>query len=245
MRVSLEITPRDLDTVEREVAVAREFLPLVNTINIPDIVRFDVRSWDACCVARSQFEQTIPHLRAMDFDPDVPLPIAQLLDDFGMHEVLVVNGDKPVKEERPVYDNNSVCMIQKLKREMPHIRVYAAIDPYRNGLMAERDYVLQKLDAGADGFFTQPFFDVRLMEIYADMLPDVEIFWGVTPILTEGSKGYWERVNQVIFPADMQLTMEWNRWYAQAAFDFARAQNDNIYFMPIRADLREWLDGIL
>ncbi len=49
--------------------------------------------------------------------------------------------------------------------------IYAGLDPYRDSLQSELNYTNEKLEAGADGLFTQPFFDLRWMEIYADHLP--------------------------------------------------------------------------
>ncbi len=64
-------------------------------------------------------------------------------------------------------------------------------------------------------------------------------------MLTEKSRNYWETVNRVVFPRDYALTLENNRQFAQAALDFARASEGHIYFMPIRADIKAYLHGIL
>jgi methylenetetrahydrofolate reductase (NADPH) len=64
-----------------------------------------------------------------------------------------------------------VQLVRAIKAALPHVEVYAALDPYRNPLVRERDYALEKLEAGASGLFTQPFFDLRLMGVYRDLLP--------------------------------------------------------------------------
>jgi predicted CoA-binding protein len=111
------------------------------------------------------------------------------------------------------------------------------VDPYRKNIREELDYIKRKKDAGADGFFTQPFFDLRLMDIYAELLEGSEIFWGVSPVTGEKSVNYWETKNNVVFPKDFEPTLAWNIDFAQKALAYTEKTNTNIYFMPIRTDL--------
>ena len=245
MRVSVELIPRDQDALEAQLAEVAEHLPRVDTVNIPDILRFPLRSWVGCAIAARRFAHAIPHLRAMDVDLQAPFPHAQLFMEHGIDEVLVVAGDAPADMAHPVYGSSSVDVVRKLSREHPELRVYAAVDPYRQGFLRELDYVQRKLDAGARGLFTQPFFDVRLMEIYAELLPDVPVFWGVTSVTSERSARYWRTRNQAIFPRGFRPTLAWNRTFAAEAFAFAEGRADNIYFMPIRSGVRDYLEGIL
>lgn len=83
------------------------------------------------------------------------------------------------------------------------------------------------------------------MEIYHDLLPGIEIFWGVSPVMSVRSKDYWDNLNNAIFPPDFEPTLEWNRRFARQALEFARQTDSNLYFMPIRVDLVEYLDCIL
>ena len=66
-RVSIELVPRSVESLEADLVRVRQRLPSVDTLNIPDLLRFDLRSWDACAIARGEFERAIPHVRAMDF----------------------------------------------------------------------------------------------------------------------------------------------------------------------------------
>ena len=245
MRVSVELVPRDLEALETQLAEVERYLPRVDTINIPDVLRFPLRSWSGCTFASTRFPHAIPHLRAMDIDLDAPFPHASLFVEHGIDEVLVVAGDAPADMAHPVYGSSSVDVIRKLSREHPELAVYAAVDPYRQGFLREREYVQRKLEAGASGLFTQPFFDLRLMEIYADLLPAVPLFWGVTSVMSERSERYWRTRNRAIFPPDFQPTLAWNRAFAAEAYAFARARGDNIYFMPIRSSVRAYLEGIV
>jgi len=100
------------------------------------------------------------------------------------------------------------------------------------------------MDEGVEGFFSQPFFDLRLMEIYAEKLHNFEIFWGISPVITHKSKSYWESRNRAYFPKGFEPTMDWNLDFANKAMDFCRQTNGNIYMMPIRVNLEEYLSGI-
>ena len=242
---SIELVPRDCESLQQEMQLVRKHFPAIDTINIPDLLKFSLRSWQACAQARSLFTHAIPHLRAIDFNLDKPFPLVETLRAGGIDAVLVIAGDQPQDMSRRVYRTSTIELIRTLKKLMPELTVYAGIDPYRDGIKTELDYVKRKLDAGADGFFTQPFFDLRLMEIYHDLLSGLEVFWGISPVLSERSKDYWDNLNNAIFPPDFEPTLAWNRQLAKDAMAFSRQRNASLYFMPIRVDLVAYLQGIL
>lgn len=244
MRVSLELVPRDEEGLREELALIKSQFPSINTINIPDLTRFDLRSWEATSLSKPFFNDSIPHIRAMDFDAREPFRISEFLDRHHITEVLVVTGDAPKNSSHEVYPTTCIDLISKIKREHPHMKVYSAIDPYRDSIRKEYDYVQRKLEAGADGFFTQPFFDLRLMELYSEMLNGSDIFWGVSPVISDKSKKYWETRNHVVFPMDFQPTLEWNIEFSRRALAYTEQTNSNIYFMPIKVDLTAYFDGV-
>ena len=244
-QISIELVPRDAESLNAEMQLVRRSFPVIDTINIPDLLKFELRSWDACSLARQHFPHAIPHLRAIDFDLAKPFPLADRLRAAGIDRVLVIAGDLPQDMSRRVYRTSSIDLIRSLRRQVPELRIYAGIDPYRSGVKEELDYLQRKLDAGADGFFTQPFFDLRLMAIYRDLLPDLDIFWGVSPVVSRRSKDYWENLNNAVFPPDFQPTLEWNRGFARQALDFCRETGASMYFMPIRVDPLAYLTDLL
>jgi methylenetetrahydrofolate reductase (NADPH) len=124
---------------------------------------------------------------------------------------------------------------------MKDIKVYAAIDQYRSSIKKELEYTQLKVDAGADGFFTQPFFDIRLMDMYMEYLCDTEVYWGISPVISERSTNYWEIKNNVVFPKSFQHNLEWNIDFAKKVLDFASKTNTNAYFMPIKIDIDNYL----
>jgi methylenetetrahydrofolate reductase (NADPH) len=244
-KIFIELVPRDRESLQQEMQLVRKNFPTIDTINIPDLLKFSFRSWDACIQAKKLFPHTIPHLRAIDFDLSKPFPLVETFKQNGIDSVLVIAGDQPQDMSRRVFRTSSIELIRAIKEQMPDLKVYAGIDPYRSGIKNELDYVKRKLNAGAEGFFTQPFFDLRLMEIYHDLLAGLNVFWGISPVMSVRSKDYWDNLNNAIFPPDFEPTMEWNRNFARKALEFSRRTDSSLYFMPIRVDLVEYLEGIL
>lgn len=243
--ISIELVPRNETSLRKELELVRSHFPNIGRINIPDILRFAMRSWQGCRIAGETFPKTIPHLRAIDFDPNQPLPIGPDICREEVEAVLVITGDLPQDMSHKCYRTNCLEMIRRLKRDLPQVTIYAGMDPYRNGIKEEIDYIRAKQDAGAEAFFTQPFFDLRLMEIYQGFMQNCTVYWGISPVLTDNSQNYWENKNNAIFPPDFEPTLDWNRDFARKALQFARDNGGNAYFMPIRTDIAAYLDGIL
>ena len=245
MHVSIELVPRSEDYLVQQLDSIQANLPTVNAINIPDLTRMDMRSWEGCGIAKPWYDLRIPHIRAVDLAVDEPLPMLDYLAENRIEELLVVTGDIPASGIEDGRYKSSLPLIKRIKKEHPHLKVYAALDPYRQSFIDEIAYARTKVDCGVDGFFTQPFFDLRLMGIYGELLGDVTVFWGVSPVLTERSHRYWVKRNRAIFPNHFNCSMAWNREFARHALDFAHQRSDHIYFMPVKVDAAEYLCGIV
>lgn len=250
MIVSLEVVPRDRETLAASVKTALAF-PEISLINVPDLTRFSLRSWEACGIiadvqaenAASRSLPTMPHMRAIDFDLHESIPHR---DAFrGIDRILVIAGDLPKGgEAHKTYPTETTAFIRKLKAEMPELKVYAAFDPYRSNIRYELDYLKAKEDAGAEGFMSQPFFDIRLLEIYAEYLEGKDVYWGVSPVLSASSRNYWESRNRAIFPRSFTPDLSWNVDFGRQVLDFCRNNGFNLYLMPIRVDLETYLAGL-
>ncbi|GBR11759.1 methylenetetrahydrofolate reductase [Gluconobacter frateurii] len=243
MRVSVELVPRSEEALFEDVSVVRKVLPSVDLLNIPDLLRFDLRSDEAAArVNRASGLTVIPHIRAIDIAPNAPLPGA---DRPELNSVLVVAGDPlPAGSNRVAYPNTSAQIIERYRREAPHLDVYAVFDPYRRAPWQELDDVARKKDAGACGFFTQPLFDLHMLQLSMDWLRDDTVFWGISPVLGERSRRYWERVNHVVFPKDYDDTLDGNIRLARQMLTLVREKNDNTYLMPLKVDLASYLGGL-
>lgn len=251
MRVSIELVPRDPASLGRQLDATLALGARVAAVNLPDLLRFALRSHDASLLAREALAgagrdvAVLPHVRAMDVPLDRPWAPAERLDAAGIREVVVVQGDPPDDMRHELSGATSVQVIAKLRDAWPHWRIYAALDPYRQSIAAERDYALRKLDAGADGFFTQPFFDLRLLAAWRDLMPDVPIFWGSTSVTSERSMRYWVSRNRAVFPNGFEPTLAWHRRFAAELLEHARGDGLDVYFMPIRVSIAEWLQDAL
>lgn len=244
MRISIELVPRDAQTIVSQLTYIKQHFPAVDSVNFPDLLRYEMRSWECCSFSKPYYDHLIPHLRAIDVNLADPQPLFAVLRENQVREVLVVAGDPPQDMSKRVYPTTSLELIKKCKAKMPGLKVYAGVDPYRSSLRGEMETIKRKIDAGADGFFTQPFFDMRFMEIYSEFLQGQVVFWGISPVTSEKSLLYWETKNNMVFPKKFSPTLRWNVEFARAALKFCRDTHQNIYFMPIRNDVFSYLEGI-
>ena len=244
-RISVELVPRDEDSLRQELSLLAKFKDKVDVVNIPDLLRFPIRSWQGAAIAQESFPASMPHIRAMDVDLDKELTMTAYLREHNIREVLVIEGDPPQDMMHEVYPTNSVDVIWKFRKEMPEVKVYAGIDQYRGSMAQELYRIKRKLQAGAAGFFTQPFFDMRYLEVYADMLQGLEVYWGVSPVMSARSQSYWERKNNVVFPHAFEPTLEWSVDFAKKVMAYAEREKANVYLMPIKTNLEAYLAGVL
>ena len=160
--------------------------------------------------------------------------------------MLVVSGDDADYFTHHTYPVDAVDVIRRFRAELPHVTVYAGLDPYRQGIAQEIRYLERKLSAGAAGIFTQPFFDTSLMTAWAKVLPaGMPVWWGATTVTSPGAIGYWRRRNLVAFPTDFEPTLDWQRDFARKAIDFAREREQHVYLMPVRTSVVDYLAGVL
>lgn len=247
MRVAVELVPRDTESLARQLDEVRS-LDAVDAVNVPDLAHFRWRAWEAALYVNERHPQRwrcVPHVRAMDVELDTPWQPLTPLTAAGVDELLVVTGDAPSDMAHRVTGATAIEVIRALKASRPDLKVYAALDPYRAGFAAELDYAHRKLEAGADGFFTQPFFDLRLMAVWRELLPGVKVFWGVTSVTSERSQRYWLTRNRAVFPDGFEPTLAWHRSFAADALEFAARHDADIYFMPIRVSIHDWLGELL
>ncbi|MCI6158517.1 MAG: methylenetetrahydrofolate reductase [Selenomonadaceae bacterium] len=243
-RVSIELVPRDEETLRAELALVEKYKDQVDVINVPDLLRFETRSWEGAAISQEVFPTAMPHIRAMDIDLNRELPMKAYLREHHIREVLVIQGDPPQDMTHEVYPTQTTDVIWKFGREMPEVKVYAGIDQYRSSMYDELYRIKRKIQAGAKGFFTQPFYDMRYLSLYADMLQGTEVYWGVSPVMTARSKSYWERKNKVVFPPEFETSLDWAVAFTHRVMEFAEAHDGSLYVMPIKTNLEAYLDGV-
>jgi methylenetetrahydrofolate reductase (NADPH) len=244
-RISLEIVPRSEASFAEELKQVREEFSAIDTLNIPDILKFDVRIPEACDAAAPYFSSgIIPHIRAVSVNSEKPYPNTEFFSRNNINELLVILGDNPEIVSKSEHPCTSVELIKKIKKELPGMKVYAAVDQWRTTFPEEMEYVREKIDAGADGFFTQPFFDTHHMEKWIKALDGSHVFWGLAPVVRESSKDYWKNKNKVFFPSDFECTMEWNQSFARQVLGYSGSDKYHVYLCPITVNFAEYLKGI-
>lgn len=245
MQISIELVARSLAQVRAEALEVRASIPSICLLNVPDLLRFPVRSWEACSSLKHDFTEVIPHIRAMDFDLAGGRLTSEIIEKLELTSVLVVQGDAPLDLQHRTHPTSSVQVIRYLRQHFPKLRIYAAIDQYRSSFRKELEYAAQKIEVGANGFFTQPFFDSRMLGIYAEALAQTTtVFWGISPVLSETSRSYWENKNNAKFPRGFSTDLDTNVTVAREILETARYHGGNAYIMPIRADALSYLRAI-
>lgn len=243
--VYLELVPGAGKEWESTVKETLASYPFLSGINIPDIMRIPVRSADASLRLSRLGISAIPHIRAMDHDIPGALHLIGQLWENGVSSILIVSGDAPQNPSAICFSVSSEVLISAVKHAYPSMRVYAALDPYRQSVREELVYCKRKLDAGADGFFTQPFFDPRFAEIFLEQLTDTAVFLGIAPVTTENSMRYWVTTNNVVFPKAFSLTLDANAVLTKTVMSLATAYGQHIYLMPIKVPVKAYLDAVV
>lgn len=231
--ISFELVPRNIDSIKQQISCV-ENLKFIDSINVPDLKKLSIRSWDVNIDKKYNF---IPHIRAVDFNLKED-KLFKLIEEKNLKNILIISGES--KTNANPFNTNSVDVITAIKDKYPDIIVSAGFDQYRGSLKSEEQHIKDKLSAGVDYLMSQPFFDKNLIEVYMDIVPTKNIVLGISPVVTESSKSYWENINNVVFPKNFELTYDWNVNFANEVLEL----HSNIYFMPIVIDLKKYFGSI-
>lgn len=83
MNISFEIVPRSLAAFDEQYAFVQTLSGGINIINVPDIQRFDTRSWQlATRIDRDKY-RFIPHFRAIDFKIESG-ELFRIIEEYGL-----------------------------------------------------------------------------------------------------------------------------------------------------------------
>lgn len=242
--IFLELVPRDLIVLKKDSNQYLLEFESIQGINIPDIKRLPHRSIDVAKELLKESMTVMPHIRTQDHAIKTHLYNIEELYSQGLKHILFITGDAYTS---PFHDHHLVTpveLIKEVKKQFPKLNVYAGLDPYRQKTQIELDYANAKLDAGADGLFSQPFFDCNLARFYLNRFTHTQLFLGMSPVLTEKSKAYWEHTNHVIFPKEFNYTLDYNVNLAKELIKESKSFNQHVYLMPIKTDIRQYLSLI-
>lgn len=242
--ILVELVPRDLRSVTEDAQKILNEYPQVTGINVPDVLRLTNRSWQVAEHFMMKGIDVVPHIRSIDHSLETTVEQISSLTNKGLKKVLIVTGDPPQSLSVETHPITPMMVIEELKTKHPNLKVYCGLDPYRQSFREELAYCQQKIKAGADGFFTQPFFDPELARIYIEQLESVELFIGISPVTSEGSYNYWITRNNAIFPKNFGLSLEENCELSRRIISTATAYGKNSYLMPIKVDPHAYLNRL-
>ena len=77
-----------------------------------------------------------------------------------------------------------------------------------------------------------------------DMLDGMEVYWGVSPVMSAVSKSYWERKNNVVFPKSFETNLKWSIEYTKQVMELIDKMSGSLYLMPIKTNLEAYLAGV-
>ena len=243
--IFLELVHRQTQLLIQEATAALNQYPAITGINIPDVMRLPIRSHDACQSLLLHTNHVIPHIRAMDRSIEDACAIIEGLVQKGLSSILIISGDMPTNPSQIVHNISALELIKSIKKAFPKLFVYAGFDPYRASFKEELGYAHAKIEAGAQGFFTQPIFDTHLASIVLDQLAPYEVFLGTSPVLTHKSLQYWQVRNHVVFPRQFSIEPEHNWVLAKSMIEVATQANQHVYLMPITCSLTGYIEAVL
>lgn len=242
--IFLELVPRDLDNLLRLSKQSLDRHSLISGINIPDIKRVNIRSYEAVRYLLTHNIRCLPHIRSQDATVDDYITLIAPLVDLGLKELLIISGD-PIKPGiTPTYKSTVLDLVAELKSAFHSLTVYCGFDPYRQALDDEIRYANKKLSVGCDGLFSQPIFDVNFADTILSTFNHTRFFTGIAPVSTQASFEYWINVNKVTFPAEFKLDLDYNCKLAQDLIGLTTSFGQHCYLMPIRTPVSDYLHGV-
>jgi methylenetetrahydrofolate reductase (NADPH) len=241
--ISLELVPRTLEALKIDMESVLKTNYKLDRINIPDIKRLDWRSWEAAELLLDMGVMPIPHFRSQDFDAGEVVDVVRPLINKGIQEILIVSGDP--FEGQLKKGLTPIEMLGELKAEFPELKLFAGLDPYRTSWMDELKYCKEKLAAGFDALFSQPFFCEDLMNSWLKHFEPGQIYAGFAPVTSEKSIKYWQNVNKVPLLDGFDTSLIGNSKLANRLIKNVAQKGQGCYLMPIRVKASEFLNSLL
>lgn len=242
--IALELVPRTLETLLQESKDCLSRFP-ITTVNVPEIRTVALKSFESARMLLENGVPVTPHFRMVDRSLTELLDKLEALISLGLKQVLIIAGDPPKDVGFQPSGLTSVLAIREIRRIYPKLKIFAGLDPFRTSFREELDYARRKLDAGADGFYTQPFFSVGMLEQWMEQLPNAEVWYGIAPVLSEKSRLYWENTNKVVFPPDFTIDLEGNVRTGRALLKAIAQAKQRAYLMPVRVGAAEYVGSLL
>ena len=179
---------------------------------------------------------------------------------LGIHNILAVTGDPPVLGDYPqataVYDVDSIGLVKIVNKlnqgtdwagnsigSPTLFCVGVAVNPNADDLKREIDRFERKAEAGADFAFTQPMYDLKILEQFLQKVSHIKIpiFLGVLPLRSYKHAEFMHyEVPGINVPEKIRARMKQAKdqsaqvgtLVAKEILGEAKAMVDGIYLMP-------------
>ena len=179
---------------------------------------------------------------------------------LGIHNILAVTGDPPVLGDYPqataVYDVDSIGLVKIVNKlnqgtdwagnsigSPTFFCVGVAVNPNADDLEREIDRFQRKVEAGANFAFTQPLYDLKILERFLEKISHVKIplFLGVLPLRSYKHAEFMHyEVPGIIVPDKIRERMreakdksaQVGTLLAREILEQAKDTVDGVYLMP-------------
>ena len=102
--ISFELVPRSIDSINQQISCI-ENLKFIDSINVPDLKKLSIRSWDVNIDKKYNF---IPHIRAVDFNLKED-KLFKLIEEKNLKNILIISGES--KTNANPFNTSSVDVI--------------------------------------------------------------------------------------------------------------------------------------
>ena len=205
--VSVELAPPRGTNPKKLLAGAQKLMDAgSDAVNVPDspMARVRMACWSASAlIARQVGIEVIMHFTCRDRN------LMGLQSDLmgayalGVQNIMAITGDPPrlgdFAEATGVYDVDAIGLVQIIKAlnlgtdfannpigSPTQLSIGVAVNPAAEDWPKERDRLLQKIDAGAQFAFTQPLYQMSIVETFLERTHDIDlpVCLGVLPLMS-------------------------------------------------------------
>lgn len=205
--VSVELAPPRGTNPKKLLAGAKKLKEAgTDAINVPDspMARVRMACWSASALITHQVGvEVIMHFTCRDRN------LMGLQSDLmgayalGVRNIMAITGDPPrlgdFAEATGVYDVDAIGLVKIIKAlnrgtdfadnpigSPTRLSIGVAVNPTAEDWAKERDRLLQKIDSGAQFAFTQPLYQISIVEDFLERTHDIDIpvCLGILPLLS-------------------------------------------------------------
>jgi methionine synthase I (cobalamin-dependent)/5,10-methylenetetrahydrofolate reductase len=206
--VSVELDPPRGTNPEKLLAGARRLAEVgVDAVNVADspMARVRMACWAiSALIARNVGVEVIMHFTCRD--RNLMGLQSDLLGAYalGVRNIMAITGDPPslgdFKEATAVYDVDSIGLVQIIqalnagtdfaRNAIGHpteLSIGVAVNPAAEDWAREFDRLKQKVDAGAQFAFTQPLYEISIVERFVERMQgtDLPVCLGILPLMSQ------------------------------------------------------------